>query len=184
MPVPLLFCRRRLRCATHHAESNIFLLGRAIGFRIGRTIRAAADNFALAVARQHPLGNVSAEVIDGLFVIFALSVEAANFFQQRCSSEQFLCFFTQMRGILGIRRISGPVIERIFAVAVFIQVFHFVLIRQPPRFLGLFGQPVYIGSRPAQCDRTDRKVGCVRVEFVALVKFGELRSRYFKSADP
>src|SRR5580765_1113266 len=78
----LLRARRHLGLAAHHAESNILRRRSTIRFRVRRTIRAAANHFSFAVPRQHPFANVSAEIVNWLFILFTLSAEAANLFQQ------------------------------------------------------------------------------------------------------
>src|SRR5215467_3717136 len=66
--------------AAHDAETDVFRRCRAVRPRVGGTVGAAADHFAFAVAGEHPFGDVAAEVVNGLFVVFALTVEAADLF--------------------------------------------------------------------------------------------------------
>ena len=60
--LPWFSLRRRLRCPAHHAETNILRRSRAIRLRVRRAIRAAADHFAFALARQHPFSHVAAQI--------------------------------------------------------------------------------------------------------------------------
>src|SRR5260221_5078828 len=127
--------------SSYDAEPDILGRGRTIRLRIRRTIRAAANHFAFAIARQNQLSHVAAKIVNQLFSILALSMKASNFFQQGRGTIQLLRGFTQFRRILRIRRIPGPVIERVLAIAMFIQFFHFVFIRNSPRLPGFLAEP-------------------------------------------
>ena len=58
-------------------------------------------------------------------------------FEQGCCSLKPLRFFPEMRSILWIRRVSSPVVQRIFTVAILVQVLYFVLIRNPIQAFGM-----------------------------------------------
>ena len=99
--------RRRLGRATRGAEPNIFRCRRATRFWVGRTIRAAANHLGLAVARQKPLRHNSAEIVNRLFIFFALALKAANSFQEGRGSAQLFDLSTQRRRVLWIRRMPA-----------------------------------------------------------------------------
>src|ERR1700739_952496 len=133
--------RNRLRLAAYHAEPNILRRRRTIRLRIRRTIRATANHFAFAVARQDPLGHIAAKIINRLFVILGPTMKASDLLQQWRPPIQLLGRFTQLRRILRIRRIPRPVVQRILTLAMFVQLFYFVFVRNPPCLPGLFAKP-------------------------------------------
>src|SRR5438445_7774736 len=168
--------RRRLRLTPYHAEPNILRRRRAIRLRVRGTIRAAADHFSFAIARQHPLSYVAAEIVDRIFVVFALSAEASNFFQKRRTSAELLRFFAEPRRILRIRRIPRPVIERVLTIAMLVQLFHFVFVRNAPDLPSEFRQPLCITFRILYCDGVDGTVSIGRCQTNSLAKLCVLKS--------
>jgi hypothetical protein len=137
--------RLRLGLAAHHPEPHIVRRGRAMRFAIRGTIRAAADHLASAVARQHPLGNVAAQIENRLLIVPALAVETAHRLQQGRRPRQLFGRFTELGRILRVCSIARPVVERVFSIALLVEALYFVFIGNSIELLGLFGQPLGIG---------------------------------------
>src|SRR5215467_4872547 len=114
------------RFPANHPETDIFRRRGAVRSRIRGTIRAPADHLATAAAGQHPLAGVPAQIVNRIFVVPALAVKAARFLQQWRGPVQLFRGFSQLRRILRVRRIPGPVVESIFPVPFLIEALHLI----------------------------------------------------------
>src|SRR5260370_3116546 len=83
-----LFFGCRFRRTADDAEADVFRRGRAVRFWIGGTFFASAHHFSLAVARQHPLGNIAPTGGDPLLLFLSPSLETAVFLLKRCRATQ------------------------------------------------------------------------------------------------
>ena len=151
-----------LRRSPHHAEADILRPGRAGGTGVGGTIGTSADYLAFAVAGQHPLGDVAAEIVNWFFVVFALAMKTADFFQKWRWPRKFFRSFAKLRRIFRIRRIAGPEVESVLAIAVFIEAFDFIFVRQPPRLARFFAKLGCIRLSIGEGDAVLRLVGRVQ----------------------
>src|SRR3981189_789602 len=118
---PLLFLswfRETLWCgrAAHHPEADVLRCRRAGGTRIRRTIRASAFGFAFSIGKRDPFGDVSSEVEDQLLILLSLAGESSRGFQQRRSAAKLLHLLPEAVGVVGIWRVTRPIIQGVFAV--------------------------------------------------------------------
>src|SRR5208283_579895 len=97
-----IFSGRRFCGATHHAESPIFGCGSAGGTRVRGTIRTAAREFALAIGHHDPFRGVASKIKEKIFVLGALAGETADGLQEGRGAAEFLDFFAETIGVIGI----------------------------------------------------------------------------------
>src|ERR1700687_691838 len=78
--------------AARDAHPHVLQDRRAGGSRIRWAMGTAANSFAGPIAPDHPFRNVSAKIVNGLFLLSALAAEIAHFFQQRSVAPQLSRF--------------------------------------------------------------------------------------------
>src|SRR5580692_7071506 len=110
----------RFRRTAHYAEAYILRRCCAARTRVRRAVRASAFRFALSIGQRDPFGDVSSEVKHQFLVLLTLSCETARGSQEWRAAAKFFHLLPKPVRVVGVRRITCPVIQRVFAILLLI----------------------------------------------------------------
>src|SRR5208337_3050269 len=166
----------------HQAESHIFGRRPAIRSRICWTIRASAFQSTFSIRSCDPLSHIAAQVKHRLLVLLPLPGETPHRLQQRRVAAKFFHLLAQAVSVIRIRRVTCPIIQRVFSVLFVVPAGRFFFRRQPPALPGQLGEPLGVCLGLVEHHAVCWIVLRARLYFVALVESRELRAGQFKAA--